>query len=137
MPDPKLTVLAAEDSAYDRELLTIVVRRAGLDVDWRFVVSCAELRERIGTIADGAESLPDLAILDLRLGDGYSSDHIGPLRRVLAGRPVIVFTTSSAQFDIDRFAGMDDVTYLVKPHDLKGYDRILDVLLQAQKQLAN
>ncbi|MFW5829107.1 MAG: response regulator [Planctomycetota bacterium] len=122
-------VFLLEDSAQDRQFLDIVTRRAALDIDWQWCDSCAAGRTLLEAIAGGEAPTPDLAILDLRLGDGSGCDLLPDLRRSLPAKlPVVIFSTSSSEQDRACFTDEPNLRYLVKPQTMAGYDEIIAVI---------
>ncbi|MFW5845101.1 MAG: response regulator [Planctomycetota bacterium] len=120
-------VLLIDDSATDRQFLEIAIRRAGLDIDWQTVDSCTACTRHLAAIAAREEAPPELVVLDQRLDDGLGSDLLPALRQSLPeDLPVVVFSTSSSDWDRQHFAHDPHVTYLVKPHTLAGYDQIIE-----------
>lgn len=122
---PAPRVLYAEDTPADRELMRLVCQQKGLQVDWEDVTTCAELEQRITDIATDPQRHIDLAILDLRLPDGLSTELLPAFDQHLPELPIVVFSTSSDPNDRARVADHPRASYLTKPSTLAEYDAIL------------
>ena len=113
--------LMADDDPEDQELVAKAFMSAGVYEDLRFVNDGVELLDylrREGTYEAETEApRPDLILLDLNMPrlDGH-----GALREIkndenLANIPVIVFTTSTSQKDVDGSYRRGAQSYVVKP----------------------
>jgi len=114
-------VLVAEDDPDDRELLSEAFAQVAGAVDLRFVDTGLELLRYLAHEppyqVPGDHPNPRLILLDLNMPavDGREA-----LRRLRGdGRwrriPVVVFTTSSAQEDIDQVYALGGNSYITKP----------------------
>ena len=104
---PNLRVLLVEDDPLIREVLTAALEGAGYDVQAE--VDGSRVERALSTF------LPDLALIDMHLGDGVNG--ITVARRLRAARDIpFLFLTGAAGID-DVLAGFDvgGDDYVVKP----------------------
>jgi DNA-binding NarL/FixJ family response regulator len=102
-----MNVLIAEDETIIRLDLRALLERYG------FVV-CAEARDGMEAVELARTTLPDAAILDLRMP---SLDGIEAARRIYAERPIpiVMLTAFSDRSYVDRAIAAGVFAYLVKP----------------------
>jgi len=93
------------------------------------VVALARLRQ---SLAVKMISLPQLVILDIRLPhmDGHALLREIKSDPILRTIPVVVLSTSAAEVDRARAYGHHANSYLVKPMDPSGFDRLAEALIQ-------
>lgn len=122
-------LLVADDDLDDQILIGEVIALACPSIGMKFVDNGAELIDCLRQSRDQG-MLPSLVLLDLNMPrkDGRTA-----LREIksdpkLAGIPVVVLTTSSAEEDelACRREGADD--YFRKPANLKDYERMISDL---------
>ncbi len=121
----ELKVLLLEDTEADRELLRLACDFDQLPVAWTYMATCAEATTTFQAIAAGDQARPDLVIMDMRLPDGSSTALLPALHELLPGLPVIIFSTSSSPRDREPLATNPSSRYLVKPHNFRGYQEII------------
>ena len=103
----RVRVLVAEDETIIRLDLRALLERAGFEV-------CAEARDGEEAVALARTSLPDVAVLDVKMPN---LDGIEAARRILEERPIpIVMLTAYGQDElVQRAAEAGVFGYLVKP----------------------
>jgi len=114
-------ILMADDDADDRLLAKDALDECGPPIDLRFVENGEELLDyllRRGNHASAEHApRPNLILLDLNMPrkDGREAlqeiKHHPELRRI----PVVMFTTSSADIDIDRIYDLGANSFITKP----------------------
>jgi CheY-like chemotaxis protein len=126
------TVLYAEDDANDIALVQMALQPRP-DLDLQFVVDGVEainyLAER-GKFADRrAYPVPDVVLLDIKMPRLSGFDVLAWLcqQSSLAAIPVIAFSSSDQQSDIDKAYQLGVNAYVVKP---SGFVRLQAVLLR-------
>ena len=130
MPE-RMLFLMADDDAEDRELVRLAFEASQVPHDLRFVADGEDLLAYLthqGTFADpDSAPRPDLVLLDLNMPrlDGH-----GVLRQMkpnpqISDIPVIVFTTSSAERDIEETYRLGAQSYIEKPFSFDELVRIL------------
>lgn len=108
-PRRKYLILIADDRPSSRELLHVVLERAGYDV--------IEAQDGEAALEQIRARKPDLVLLDLQMPrlDGY-----GVLKAIrgdmqLAGLPVVALTASAMRGDRERILESGFTDYLAKP----------------------
>lgn len=108
---PSLTVVALDDDADFREYLRDVLARDGHDV--RVVATPEEL------YAANAERIPDVVLLDIRMGKHRGEDVLEEIRKRWAKLCVIVVTGYPSMDTMRRTFKQDVFDYLTKPFSLE------------------
>tara|TARA_Y100000813_G_C24065071_1_gene305930 strand:+ start:108 stop:554 length:447 start_codon:yes stop_codon:yes gene_type:complete len=127
----QMLFLIADDDAEDRELVRLAFEASGVSHELHFVADGEELLAYLSHQGDYADASsaprPDLILLDLNMPrlDGH-----GVLRRMkqdphIADIPVIVFTTSSAERDIEETYRLGAQSYIEKPFSFDEQVRLL------------
>ena len=113
--------LVADDDVEDQEMIAMAFKAAGIYEDLRFVNDGVELLDYLhhaGSFEGEVDApRPDLILLDLNMPrlDGH-----GALRQIkseesLSNIPVIVFTTSTSEKDVEETYRQGAQSYIVKP----------------------
>jgi CheY-like chemotaxis protein len=116
-------VLIVEDNPAEVRFLSEVFQICFVHVR----LTCArDGEEAIQTLADGSYT-PDLIILDLKLP---KTDGLGVLRSVRENArtkdvPVVIFTSSAFEFDMERAYLLQANAYIVKPVGLNEYISVI------------
>ena len=114
-------ILMADDDVEDQEMVAMAFKAAGIYEDLRFVNDGVELLDYLhhaGSFEGEVDApRPDLILLDLNMPrlDGH-----GALRQIkneesLSNIPVIVFTTSTSEKDVEETYRQGAQSYIVKP----------------------
>lgn len=119
---PPLTVVALDDDADFREYLRDVLARDGHDV--RVVATPEEL------YAANTEHLPDVVLLDIRMGKHRGEDVLEEIRKRWPKLCVIVVTGYPSMDTMRRTFKQDVFDYLTKPFSL---EELRGVLSQAAR----
>jgi two-component system cell cycle response regulator DivK len=103
------TILVADDSAVSRELVREALEQVGYHV-----VEAADGKE---ALAKAIESVPDLALLDIRMPglDGYATVRAMREDPRLAALPVLALTAFAMRGDQEKAASAGFDGYLTKP----------------------
>jgi CheY-like chemotaxis protein len=114
--------LVVEDNAINRRVLTELLRRRGLEVD--FAVNGLEGYQRT-TAAFGSDEAFDVVFMDMQMPiqDGYTTAR--SLKEHSSAPPIIALTASALKEDRDRCIDAGCDAYLPKPVD----NALLDSLL--------
>ena len=121
-------VLVAEDSAAMRELMTLVLRERGYEVD------CASTGSELLSVlarcnSDGAVAEHfDLIVTDVRMPGASGLDAVDRLRRDGESTPVIAVTAFPLQATIERSRRLG-VPLLAKPFDLDALRSAVELAL--------
>jgi CheY-like chemotaxis protein len=111
MTDPagKPLILIADDRASSRELLRLVLERAGYDV--------IEAEDGEQALRQANEGSPDLILLDLQMPglDGYAVLAALRAEERFAHLPVLALTASAMRGDRERILEAGFTDYLAKP----------------------
>lgn len=123
---PRLNMLVAEDNADDRMLLDIAFKKAGIGADVTFVTDGEEAVSYLRGSERFADRVkfpfPDLMLLDLKMPNRDGFEVLEWVRRQSSHRqlPVIVYTSSLLERDIERAFGLGANSYLVKTPSSSG-----------------
>ena len=126
-----MPILVAEDDPDDRLLIASAFQESGEHYDLTFVPDGEEAIRHLGRIGEpSGPPSPQLILLDLNMPkvDGRAVlRHVkadGPLRRI----PVVVFTTSNAEEDIESTYDLGVSSYIVKPSHYEGLLEVIQML---------
>ncbi len=110
-------VLVADDGTSNRELLTLLLRRSGLDV--------CQAENGAEALRLNAENPVELILMDMQMPvmDGYTATR--RLRDQGCSMPVIALTANAMQGDQEKCLAAGCSHFLTKPVD---FDRLLDML---------
>lgn len=133
MPERRIPMLIAEDDPDDRLLISEAFRDSGTPYDLKFVENGEEaLRYLAGAGTSRGWHVPALILLDLNMPkiDGRAVlRHIKQdprLKRI----PIIVFTTSNSDEDIESTYELGVSSYIVKPSHYQGLLDVVQLLNQ-------
>ena len=119
----KVIIIMADDQESDREILRLAFERANLDVGRLILVeNGTELMSKLSS--EELKNVPVLILLDLDMPrkNGYQAlkeiKEQDDTKRI----PVVIWTTSSRQEDIDECYTLGANSYIVKP------DRLADII---------
>ncbi len=125
-------ILCAEDDPDDQTLTRDALAEGGNPAELRFVGDGEELLDylhRRGAHSDPSSApTPGLILLDLNMPrlDGREALQAIRADRTLHNLPVVVFTTSNAEEDVQRLYDLGANSYVVKPVSFQGLVRVLD-----------
>ena len=128
------TILIAEDSEEDSEILKRAFQKKGSNIPLLFVRDGQQAMDYLsgeGEYSDRtAHPLPRLILLDLKMPKADGFDVLGWMQKQpqLKLLPVTVLTSSNFDKDVDRAYGLGANSYLVKPSSLDGYEEIAEKL---------
>lgn len=130
-----MQILLVEDNQADAALLRefFEEREESPTVHWVMDGSDAlDFVFRQGKYQDAER--PDVILLDLGLPriSGYDALKELKQRPDYAGIPVIVLTTSRSPLDRRQCSALGADAYFSKPHDLRGYEELVQQLMTAQ-----
>lgn len=123
-------ILAADDEESDRLILNLAFEAAGLDNPLLIVRDGREAVDYLAGLPPYtnrmAHPLPALLLLDLKMPRMDGLDVLAWLRSRpdFKHLPVVVFSTSSRDKDIERARQLGARDYFVKPHSLCDYTKI-------------
>jgi CheY-like chemotaxis protein len=119
-------LLVIDDSADDRALFELALRRAGFTGEVAKVTSAEEAMQKM---AD--KYVPDLVVLDLKLDGTAGAEFLKWLRSqpALAGIPVIIMSGLAGGGDIKRAYSLGANGMFTKPMTGKERERLVETIL--------
>jgi CheY-like chemotaxis protein len=110
-------VLFADDDADDRFLMKLAIAETHKSIILRLARNGEELMGILKTAINNIERLPDLILLDLNMPRKNGKECLYEIRdtRKFDHIPVVIYSTSSSQKDIDDTYRMGANIYLEKP----------------------
>jgi two-component system, NarL family, response regulator len=106
--NPRVRVLCVDDHRIVREGIALILSR---EPDITVVATAATVQE---AIAEFERHLPDITLMDLRLGDSNGIDAIREIRRQHPAARIVVLTMYQGDEDIHRALSAGAATYLLK-----------------------
>jgi CheY-like chemotaxis protein len=126
MKPARLPIVVIEDDDLDAEQTTDALRRGGVTRTIIRLNDGAEAIDYFATLSDARASAPPPAfvLLDLKMPkfDGLDVLRFRSEQPALRLFPVIVFTSSAYELDIERSAQLGANAYVVKPVDPRAYE---------------
>ena len=129
-PQPQ-SLLLVEDSAEDYEAVTRIFRKIAPDIPVFWCQSGAEaidfLKNRKTAGSQAKTVRPTLMLLDLNMPgmDGRETLRLVKQDEALKQMPVVIFTTSADEKDIEECYGLGANTYVQKPFS---YDKLVEIV---------
>ncbi len=128
--DHKRTVIYAEDDADDRMFMLDAIGDAGVDCDLRFVENGGELLDYLRSAGKYAAERPsnaDVILLDLNMPgvNGYDAMRIIKADPALSHIPIVVFTSSRSEIDIEKSYNSGAASFLSKPNSYEGLIEVM------------
>ena len=123
-------ILIAEDSEADVRVMGRAFRKIGIEDQVQYVSSGHEaldfLRQRLGE-----ENQPLILLLDLNLPGLSGKEVLQQIKsdRALRAIPVLVFSTSDDDRDVNACYALGANGYIKKPHDLNGFVEVLRAMV--------
>jgi two-component system, chemotaxis family, response regulator Rcp1 len=113
-------ILQVEDSPEDRMMTAEAIGEASSSAELR---SVATTKEAITMISAEAKWRPSVVLLDLSLPgeSGFGLLQLMKSQSDLQSIPVIIFSSSKAQPDVDKAYRLQANCYIPKPADFEGY----------------
>ncbi len=110
--------MIVDDDSDDREFFCEAVNELHLSAE---CLSAASGREALKTLRNGIQSLPDFIFLDLNMPKMDGRTCLAELKKdeKLKNIPVIIFSTSSYQKDIDETCKLGAAYFFPKPADFE------------------
>lgn len=117
-------LLLVEDNPGDARLFMEIVKDEGIDASLRVAGDGAEA---LALLCAAGAALPDLILLDLNLPRKNGREFLAEVKSDAALKriPVIVFTGSEAEEDIECVYGLHGNCYIVKPSTLEGFAAVV------------
>lgn len=142
MPKRPLHILVAENDEDDRALAKFALAECKLPNCIQFVEDGEQLLDYLyqrGVYARPAQTTrPDLILLDLDMPrmNGHEALHIIKSDPLLRRTPVVIFTTSHAQQDINSTYNMGANSFINKPVTYEGLVQVMNVLAEYWAEIA-
>ncbi len=126
-----IEILSVEDNPSDAGLLKQVLKKAGFPSHLSIVPDGEQALDFINRKKTFTQApKPDVILLDLKLPkkDGFSV--LNEIRQDPENQhiPVIVLTGSDSELNVDWAKRLQANHYLLKPYDLEGFKKLLDLL---------
>jgi CheY-like chemotaxis protein len=122
-------IMVIEDCAGDRRLISEVIGPSEVGVS--FAEDGVEALEALDRTLREKRSLPGVILLDLNLPRKNGQSVIAELKAhpVLSSIPIIVFTTSASENDVEECYSLGANCFLTKPSDLDRYVAAIQLVL--------
>lgn len=127
MPARNWRILYAEDDADTREMVTALFEFVGYQI-----TTAATVAESVHSARSGHF---DLYIIDNYYTDGSGAELIRQLRAFDTRTPIIVYSGSSTEEDLEEALNSGAQRYLVKPTEMEILNRTISELLDDYRQL--
>lgn len=122
-------LMVAEDDADDRYLMQTALDETGFTEQVSFVDNGVELIHHLETINEhnGNTPFPRLIILDLNMPKMDGREVLKKIKshEIFRSIPVVVFSTTKNQLEVQRCYDLGANTYIVKP---TSYDRLVETI---------
>jgi two-component system, chemotaxis family, response regulator Rcp1 len=122
-------ILQVEDSPEDQMMTAEALREVSPFMDLRSVV---DTKEAMAILSGTPEWHPNVVLLDLSLpgGSGFEMLQFMKSHPDLRSIPVIIFSSSKAQQDVDKAYRFQANWYVAKPADFEGYLAVMDSMIK-------
>jgi len=136
MSEVPLTLLLVEDDVHDAMLFESVLQEVAPEVRLVHALDAATAFQQLSVWEDRLPPL--LILLDLNLPGRHGHEVLEQLKTDAALRPVpvIVFSSSEGQDDINRSYHLHANAYLVKPQSVDGYRKLVEAVLHYWRSAA-
>ena len=126
---PTVNLLFIEDNPGDIQLLKIHLREYNGECKYTFLTSGEEAQDYL---QHKPEEMPNIIVVDLNLPQVSGLDLLKQIRSVPYHQdtPIVVFSSSSSDSDIERANAYQISDYLVKPDDLDAYGQAVEQIMQ-------
>ena len=120
-------ILLIDDDEDDR----LLFRLAAQEVDATVRCEVAQDSTELSKLLHPERPLPDVIFLDLNMPVKSGWDYLAKFKAdpEIKHVPVIIYSTSSSQRDIDRARDMNALCFLVKPDDFTDLKRMLSIVI--------
>lgn len=122
-------ILVAEDDMDDRYLMKTALDETGITEDVQYVENGVELIQHLESVIDhnGVLNYPKIILLDLNMPKMDGREVLKMLKsdEVYRKIPVIVFSTTKNQMEIQRCYELGANTYIIKP---VSYDTLVETI---------
>lgn len=122
-------ILIAEDDADDRYLMKTALRESGITEDVEYVENGVEVLHYLESLSSGNEEInyPKFILLDLNMPKMDGREVLRKIKsnEMLRKIPVIVFSTTKNQLEVNRCYDLGANTYIVKP---VSYDSLVQTI---------
>jgi two-component system, chemotaxis family, response regulator Rcp1 len=124
-----MRILQVEDSLEDQMMTAEALSEVSPSMDLRSVV---DTKEAMAILSGTPEWHPNVVLLDLSLpgGSGFEMLQFMKSHPGLRSIPVIIFSSSKAQKDIDKAYQLQANCYIAKPADFDGYLAQMDSMIK-------
>ena len=124
-------VLLIEDNDDHAELAEFYIKNYDDAITVRRLPDGAAAMDYLADVIQSKQAVPWLVILDLKLPKYNGHEILNSIKsnKALVTIPVVIFSTSSNQQDVEQAYAMHANSYLVKPMESDGYEGIVNTLL--------
>jgi CheY-like chemotaxis protein len=127
----KRYILIAEDDMDDRYLMKTALEETGITEEVRYVENGVEVINSLEAVTEknGVYNYPKLILLDLNMPKMDGREVLKKIKSHEAYRkiPVVVFSTTKNQLEVNRCYDLGANTYIIKP---VSYDTLVDTIRQ-------
>jgi CheY-like chemotaxis protein len=123
-------ILLVEDSLADARLALETFADCAPECEIAHVRDSADALAFLRRCLGGGERMPRLVLLDLNLPGRSGREVLAEMKAdpALAGIPVVVFSTSTAEQDILRCYELHANAYVAKPVELEAFQRVAEAI---------
>lgn len=125
-------LLLVEDNDDHAELAEFYLKNHDESIVVHRMRDGAEALEYLSAVDRGEKIMPWLVLLDLKLPKYNGHEILARIKgdKRLATIPVVIFSTSASQEDIEQAFALHANSYLIKPMQSEGYDEVIRQLLE-------
>ena len=125
-------LLLVEDNDDHAELAEFYINNHDASIIIRRLRDGAEALDYLRAVESGTQAMPWLVLLDLKLPKYNGHEILARIKgdKRLASIPVVIFSTSASPQDIEQAFALHANSYIIKPMEGDGYERLMSRLLE-------
>lgn len=126
----KKTILLVDDNPDDVELTRIAIENEAIDCNLMVMSDGAEVIDHFSTIDKQTDEIPDVILLDLKMGKMSGLETLKHLRRHDKTKfiPVAILSSSDEEADIIESYNLGANSYIRKPVDFSEFRETIRIL---------
>lgn len=126
-----MNIIVVEDNPADADLIQEAFEETKLKADFNFISDGLFALDFLRQLGTGPQvRMPDLIILDLNLPKVGGKELLSEIKNnsVLKCIPVIMFSTSGAENDINQCYERGSNCYIIKPFDFEQFEKTIQMI---------